>query len=92
MDVKSDINGNAGTLYIEEKGIRIAFMKLLFREKNRLVIDQTEVRPGFEGKGLGKLLVDAAVDLARERGYKIIPVCPYAKKILFKTNEFSDVL
>ncbi len=92
MEVKLDMADGNGTLYLEENGLRIAFMKVFFQEKNKLIIDQTEVMPGFEGKGLGKVLVNAAAELARKNGLRILSVCPYAKKILTKTNEFSDVM
>jgi uncharacterized protein len=44
------------------------------------------------GKGVGKQLVDAAVEFARANGHKIKPFCPYAKKVLERTKEYTDVL
>lgn len=60
--------------------------------KDKFIIDHTEVEPQFNGKGVGKQLVMAAVSFAREKGVKIIPLCPYAKSVFDKTDEIRDVL
>ncbi|HLS96856.1 MAG TPA: GNAT family N-acetyltransferase [Sphingobacterium sp.] len=58
----------------------------------KFIIDHTEVKEGFEGKGLGKKLVLAAVDFARSRNVKIMPLCPYAKSVFDKSPDLKDVL
>ncbi len=57
-----------------------------------IVIDHTEVARQHQGQGVGLLLVDMVVALARKEGAKIVPVCGYAKKILSKGAEYADVL
>ncbi len=47
---------------------------------------------GQNGRGLGKQLVDKLVDYARNENKLIIPVCPYAKKVLESNPEYQDVL
>jgi hypothetical protein len=37
-------------------------------------------------------MVAQAVTYARENNIKIIPLCPFAKKVFDKTPEFRDVL
>jgi predicted GNAT family acetyltransferase len=37
-------------------------------------------------------MVSAAVDYAREKHIKIIPLCPFAKSVFDRTPEFRDVL
>ena len=61
-----------------------AFMDILQTDSGMLVIKHTEVDPSLGGQGIGKQLVDAAADYARENGFKILPVCPFAKNILFR--------
>ncbi len=56
-----------------------------------MLIQHTEVRKQLEGQGVGKKLVDAAVQFARKKGYKIIPQCPYANAVFHKTPEYADV-
>ena len=59
---------------------------------SKFIIDHTEVSPDFNGKGVGKKLVMAAVDYARANNVKIIPLCPFAKSVFDKVPEIHDVL
>ena len=58
----------------------------------RIIIDHTGVPEALKGMGVGKALVKAAVDDARKEGFKIIPLCPFAKAVLEKTPEWQDVV
>jgi GNAT superfamily N-acetyltransferase len=44
------------------------------------------------GKGYAKLLVDKAVEVAREKGLKIIPICSYAIYYFIKNPELRSLL
>lgn len=93
MEVKNTNDGNKGHFYLEDaEGKQLADMTYVFAGAQKFIIDHTEVFAGNEGKGLGKLLVKAAVDFAREKGMKIMPLCPYAKGVFDKTPEYGDVL
>jgi predicted GNAT family acetyltransferase len=92
MEIKQQDDGKKGLFYIEENGKQLATMTYMHSGDTRIIIDHTEVNPGNEGKGLGKLLVKAGVDFAREKSYKITPLCPYAKSVFDKTPEYKDVL
>ena len=59
---------------------------------NRIIIDHTGVPDSMRGLGVGKKLVEAAVKDARSEGFKIIPLCPFAKATLEKTAEWHDVV
>ena len=67
-------------------------MTFIFAGPERIIIDHTEVQPGNEGKGYGKQMVSAAVDYAREKHIKILPLCPFAKSVFDRMPEFRDVL
>ena len=58
----------------------------------RMIIDHTRVFEGFEGQGIARQLVMAAVDFARQNARTIIPVCSYARNVLTRTNEYKDIL
>lgn len=60
--------------------------------QERMIIDHTRVFEGFEGQGIARQLVMAAVDFARQNSRMIIPVCSYARKVLTRTDEYKDVL
>ncbi|MBA8760579.1 GNAT family N-acetyltransferase [Staphylococcus coagulans] len=58
---------------------------------SRIIIDHTEVGEELKGQGVGKQLVQTAVDYARENNIKIHATCPFAKSVLEKTTEYHDV-
>jgi predicted GNAT family acetyltransferase len=52
------------------------------RNGNRLALIHTEVPEELEGRGLGGLLVAAAVARAASEGLTIVPYCPFARRWL----------
>ena len=91
-EVQLRINDNKGAFYIEVDNKQEAMMTFVFAGEDKIIIDHTEVNPGNEGKGFGKKMVTKAVEFAREKGIKILPLCPFAKSVFDKTPEFKDVL
>lgn len=91
-EVKLKIDGNKGFFYIDIDGKHEAMMTFVFAGEDKIIIDHTKVNPGNEGKGFGKQMVRKAVEYARENEIKIIPLCPFAKSVFDKVEEFRDVL
>ena len=60
--------------------------------RSKFIIDHTEVDPDFKGQGIGKKLIKATVDFAKENKLKVIPLCPFAKSVIEKEPEFQKVL
>ena len=56
------------------------------------VIAHTGVEPCYEGRGIARKLVNKVVEAAREKHVRIIPLCPYAKKMMSGKEEYCDVL
>ena len=52
------------------------------RRGNRLILIHTEVPAELEGRGIGGLLVAAAVQHAVSEGLVIVPLCPFARSWL----------
>lgn len=92
MQILQQDNQSKGSFYIEQDDQRAAEMTYVWAGTDRIIIDHTEVKPVLKGTGAGKQLVKAAVDFARARGIKIIPLCPFAKSVFDKTPEWRDVL
>lgn len=92
MQIENELEEDEGIFYIEENGKRLA--KLLYRILNndRLIIEHTEVSRELEGQGIGKQLVDHAVEYARANKLKIIPNCAFAKSVFKKYKGYEDVL
>lgn len=92
QEVKLEVNDKNGFFYIEIDNKTIAKMTFVFAGNDKIIIDHTEVNDTHNGKGFGKIMVEKAVEYAREKGIKIIPLCPFAKKVIDKTPEFQDIL
>ncbi|UDI77487.1 N-acetyltransferase [Staphylococcus taiwanensis] len=60
-------------------------------DNNEIDIDHTGVADELGGQGLGKKLVEAVVNHARENNLKIIASCPFAKDVLEKNDDYQDV-
>lgn len=92
MEIKHQELGSKGSFFIEENGEKLAEMTYSRAGDTRIIIDHTEVSEKLKGKGAGKQLVTAAVEHARLRGLKILPLCPFARSVFEKTPAFADVL
>lgn len=57
-----------------------------------LIIDHTEVPDALRGRGVGRALVQRAVEDARREGFRILPLCPFAKAQFQRHVEWRDVV
>ncbi len=87
-----EFNEKKGYFYVKVNDVIEAKMTFIFAGPHKIIIDHTEVNPGHNGKNFGKKMVEKAVLFAREKELKILPLCPFAKKVFDKTPEFADVL
>jgi len=78
--------------FINEKGNQIAEIIYSLAGEKIIIIDHTEVNDDYRGSLLGYKLFLEVVELAKNTGKKIIPLCPYAKSVFDKTDEFDEVL
>lgn len=92
MQITHEEKDNKGIFHAIEQDREAGFMTYSRVDANQIIIDHTEVHPGFEGKGVGKQLVLQAADYARDHQQKILPLCPFAKKVFDKTEAIHDVL
>lgn len=83
---------NKGAFVAQEDGKNAGEMTYSKAGDKMIIIDHTEVDPAFGGKGVGKKMVLAAVDFAREHHIKILPLCPFAKAAFDKDESIQDVL
>jgi len=92
MQILHTENNGKGKFYIEVNGIQHAYMSYTRSGTNRIIIDHTEVDDILRGQNAGKQLVAKAVEFAREKGIKILPLCPFAKSLFAKMKDWEDVL
>lgn len=89
--IEQEDNGKNGRFVIYVNDEMAGEMTYIWAGKGKFIIDHTGVEDKFSGKGLGKQLVAKAVDFARERNVKILPLCPFAKKIFDIDKRLHDV-
>ena len=58
----------------------------------KIVFTHTEVPPAHEGQGIGSALIRHALNSARERGLKVIPICPFFAAYIKKHADAQDLL
>lgn len=85
-------NGKKGKFYILVNNVQEAEMTYTWVGTEKIIIDHTEVNEALKGKNAGKQMVMKAVEFAREKGIKIIPLCPFAHSVFQKIPEIRDVL
>jgi predicted GNAT family acetyltransferase len=62
------------------------------REPGAVVLVHTEVDPGYEGRGLAGELVEGAFRDLRDRGLRVVPLCPYIRAWLRRHPEEADLV
>ena len=81
-----------GRFVLFRDGIENGEMTYVWAGKDKFIIDHTEVQPDQENKGLGKRLVLKGVEFARANGLKIMPLCPFAKRVIQGDESLWDVV
>lgn len=84
-------NGKKGRFIIYEDAKFAGEMTYTWAGSEKFIIDHTGVEEEFAGKGYGRQLVMEAVEFARKEELKILPLCPYAKKVFDKNSDIQDV-
>ena len=78
--------------FVEMDGNILAEMAYTMASPNKMIIEHTEVSDELSGKNVGNQLVHTAVEYARTKEIKIIPLCPFANSVFKKNPEYADVL
>ena len=93
MEIQHEHLIATGEFFIrDEQQRKVAVMTYAMADDKTMVIEHTIVEEALEGHGIARKLVDAGVQFAREKGYKIIPQCPYASSVFKKVPEYKDVI
>jgi Predicted acetyltransferase len=61
-------------------------------EQGKMYLISTYTPPQHRGKGVAKKLVERALEIARNRGLKVVPICSYATYYFLKNKEAREVL
>lgn len=75
---------------LEEDG-HVAFADYV-RHNGKLTIPHVEAPIALRGTGAAGRLMEGMLALIRDRGEKVIPICPYAVAYVHKHREHHDLL
>ncbi|HWR25644.1 MAG TPA: GNAT family N-acetyltransferase, partial [Methanosarcina sp.] len=92
ITIRHETDEKQGIFVAIKDGTQAGLMTYTWIGSKKFIIDHTEVHPNFEGTGVGKKMVYAAVNYARENELKIIPLCSFAKALFDKDSGIRDVL
>ncbi len=81
-----------GAFFVEKDGRRLAEMTYSRTNATMIIVDHTDVDASMSGQGVGRQLLGALVQWARETGTKVVPLCPFAKAQFNKDPSIRDVL
>ena len=81
---------DARRLHTREEGHE-AELRYSLRD-GRMVIDHTGVPDAIGGRGIAGILVKAALDLARARGWRVVPACSYSAAYVQRHPEYADLI
>ena len=81
-------SGGRYVLRVEDRDSVLTY----FLAGQRMTIDHTYVPPELRRRGLAARLVGRAVEDARRRGLRIVPVCSYAAAQIARRPQWQDIL
>ena len=91
MVVQHKEKGSDGMFYVQVDGEVLARMTYFQPDAETMVIEHTEVDDEIRYQNVGYQMVNTAVQYARNRHMKIVPVCPFVKSVFDKKPEYKDV-
>jgi len=91
-DITLETAGSKGRYVLKGEGGAEAEMTYSRASDALIIVDHTGVPDEMRGTGAGLALVTRAVEDAREGGWKILPLCPFAASQFKRHPEWADVL
>ncbi|MBF5026756.1 GNAT family N-acetyltransferase [Planobacterium oryzisoli] len=93
MIYENNKSGNGGVITLRNETEEIGRLTYtVFPEDKKLIISYVLVHPEFEGRGMGKYLVEHAMEFSRQNNWKIYPHCSYARSVMKRMPEALDLL
>lgn len=91
MEIKISESGSKGHAFAGDEKSPLAEMTYSIAGADKIIIDHTEVGESLKGQGMGKKMLMALVEMAREKGIKILPLCPFAHSVFRRDASIKDV-
>ena len=91
-DATAVVTRGAQEFVLHIDGERMGSLDYALPEAGVMRIDYVEVAPELRGSGLGRELVQAAVEWARADHLMIVPICGYARAVIARDPAMSKLL
>jgi predicted GNAT family acetyltransferase len=88
----NDVRDNAAAKRFEleaEGGVAVANYRL---DGNTMMFTHTETPPQLQGRGIASRLVRGALENARSRGLRVLPMCSFVADYIRRHPEFRDLV
>jgi len=94
--------GRVSDIEVQDNPVRHQFELLVdgeqaglaaYRERDGVVtVTHSEVDRRFRGQGLANELARRTLDQLRERGVKVVPMCPFFARYVGEHHEYDDII
>lgn len=61
-------------------------------DKGVYALPHVEVDAAFEGRGVASRLMRESLDDLRERGLRVVPICPFARAYIERNPSYADLV
>ncbi|MBP3573127.1 MAG: N-acetyltransferase [Prevotella sp.] len=92
MDIELNIIERRGVVSARENGEIVGDLVFKIRDNGDIVITHTHVSDGYEGRGIGRTLVQYAAEYAMQHTVKIIPLCSFARSYIERNEKLRMLL
>ncbi|HET9828300.1 MAG TPA: GNAT family N-acetyltransferase [Nocardioidaceae bacterium] len=76
---------------VDESGV-VAGFAAYRRSDEAVTFIHTVVDDAFEGHGVGSTLVEAALDMVRDEGLRVVPRCPFVASYIERHPAYADLV
>lgn len=93
IEISYETEGNKGRFAARIDGLEGEGELVISKASDVLVVAaHTLVPDSMRGSGVGSALVNALIQDARDKGYKIVPLCPFVRAQADRHPEWADVI
>jgi predicted GNAT family acetyltransferase len=86
---ETTVTAEEGRYTIAVEGKKVGLADFADRGDQR-VFYHTEIDPSYGGRGLATILIEEALQAARDEGKRVVPVCSMVVTVLKKHPEFDE--
>ncbi|RYZ85184.1 MAG: N-acetyltransferase [Proteobacteria bacterium] len=69
-----------------------AIIETILAQGDIMFLTHTEVPPSLEGKGVGKRIVEGALNYIKDHNFKLAPLCPFVAAYLKRHPDWKTIL